>query len=126
MAIKVSIGVLPTTSKTASTPSGASSATRASSPLPYVVGLAPHVRSMACLGSLAVPITRAPRATAICTATDPTPPGGAVDEQRHRLAQFEAVEGSNGSLRAVPAPAASSHDHCAGLGAQTSSTTRSA
>ena len=38
---------------------------------------APRPRTKSCLGALAVPITWAPRALAICTATWPTPPAAA-------------------------------------------------
>src|SRR5438045_2269149 len=64
----------PAASRPASTPSGAISRTRSTSPSPYVVGSAPSERRYSWLLGLAVPITRAPRERAICTAALPTAP----------------------------------------------------
>ena len=65
---------VPTRSRAASTPSGASARTRSSSPSPYATGSAPSSRSRSWLRSPAVAITRAPRSRASCTAYRPTPP----------------------------------------------------
>ena len=61
-------------SSAASTPCGASSRTRSRSPSPYVVGVGAERARYSWLRSLAVPITVIPRARAICTTAEPTPP----------------------------------------------------
>ena len=55
-------------------PVGRELAEPSAEPSPYVVGSAPSERRYSWLPGLAVPITRAPRATAICTAELPTAP----------------------------------------------------
>src|SRR5690606_28955765 len=56
---------------------GAASRTRSTSPSPYATGTAPSDLRYSWLRGLAVPTTRAPRATAICTRNEPTPPAAA-------------------------------------------------
>jgi hypothetical protein len=64
----------PAQSSTASTPSGAIFSTCSTSSSPYTTGSAHNDSMNAWLAGEPVPITRAPRATAIWTARCPTPP----------------------------------------------------
>ncbi|MCQ0019435.1 hypothetical protein LUX39_41370 [Actinomadura madurae] len=115
----------PAQSNTAST-FGAIARTRSTRPVPYVVGSAPSDRRKSWLRSPAVPITVAPRATAICTATVPTAPAApwtstvcpAPAPSRSRTRVDVSTEPA--------APPASSQLHTSGFGAQKTRTAWSA